>query len=455
MSFVSRVGAALASTLVLLVPAIWNRFPLLQYDTGGYLARWYEGYLVPSRSTVFGLFLNLFAQPDFWPAVLVQAALTVWVLALLLRAHGFGGRPLVLLGLTATLSGLTTLPWLTSILLTDIFAGLAVLALHLLVFSDGALRRWERSALVALIAFGVATHSATFAVIVALIAAAMLAWWFLRIGAAAGIARGIAAIAIGAVMLLGANYVVAGKLAWTPGGIALSFGRMLQDGIVNRYLNDHCPEKRMKLCAHRHELPADADVFFWSGKEGVFNNLGRFDGLGGEMSTIVLGSLHDYPVLQIQMALAATAHQLTRFATGEGVVNSVWHTYWTIEKFTPAATANMRTARQQHGELGFAAINRIHQPVAFASMLLLLATMLLGWRRQPFGDLGQFAATVGAALLANAFVCGVLSNPHDRYGARLIWIAPVVVSLLLCRLYARTSRSQIARPLAAEPLPPA
>ena len=48
----SRIGAAMASTLILLVPAIWNRFPLLQYDTGGYLARWFEGYLVPSRSTV-------------------------------------------------------------------------------------------------------------------------------------------------------------------------------------------------------------------------------------------------------------------------------------------------------------------------------------------------------------------------------------------------------------------
>jgi len=89
---IPRIGAAIASTFVLLLPAIWNRFPLLQYDTGGYLVRWYEGYLVPSRSTVFGLFLNIFAHPDFWPVVVVQAALTVWVLALTLRALGFGGR---------------------------------------------------------------------------------------------------------------------------------------------------------------------------------------------------------------------------------------------------------------------------------------------------------------------------------------------------------------------------
>jgi hypothetical protein len=206
-------------------------------------------------------------------------------------------------------------------------------------------------------------------------------------------------------------------------------------------------------------LPTDADVFFWSGKGSVFNNLGRFAGLGDEMEKIVLGSLHDYPAWQVELALAATAHQLTRIASGEGVVNTIWHTYWAIEKFAPATAADMHAARQQRGEIGFAAINRIHQPVALASMLLLLATVLLGLRREPFADLGMLATTATVALLANAFVCGVLSNPHDRYGARLIWIAPLVVTLLLCRLYARRGLpqgggSRIAGPLAAGPLPP-
>src|ERR1700749_4434890 len=150
MSLVSRIGAAAASTLFLLAPAIWNRFPLLQYDTGGYFVRWYEGYLVPSRSTVFGLYLDILARPDFWPVIVLQAALTVWMLALLLRALGFGGRPFVLFGVTAAL---TALPWLTSILLTDLFAGLAVLAVHLLIFSAGTLRCWEKNALFALVAF--------------------------------------------------------------------------------------------------------------------------------------------------------------------------------------------------------------------------------------------------------------------------------------------------------------
>ena len=69
----------------------------------------------------------------------MQSALTVWVLALTLRAHGLGGRPLLLLGIVAALCLLTTLPWLTAILLTDIFAGLGVLALYLLLLRDETL----------------------------------------------------------------------------------------------------------------------------------------------------------------------------------------------------------------------------------------------------------------------------------------------------------------------------
>ena len=56
-----------------------------------------------------------------------------------MRAHGFGGRPLLLLGIVTALSIFTTLPWLTAVLLTDIFSGLAVLALYLLLLRDDAL----------------------------------------------------------------------------------------------------------------------------------------------------------------------------------------------------------------------------------------------------------------------------------------------------------------------------
>ncbi len=428
-------GAAVVSAVILLAPAIWNRFPLLQYDTGGYLARWYEHDLVPSRSPVFGLFLNVLTYPDFWPAVVIQAALTVWILMLVLRALQFGGRPWLLLAVTTVLALLTTLPWLTSILLTDIFAGLAVLAAHLLIFAEDSLRRWERGALVLLVAFSVATHNATLAVVLALLGAAALARWYFGIGSTAGIIRGVTATVLGAALVVGSNYLVARQLAWTPGGLALSFGRMLQDGIVDRYLSDHCPDPHLRLCAHRSELPPTADEFFWSGEDSLFDNLGGFEGLGAEMDEIVVGSLREYPLLQLQTAVVAAVRQLFRIASGAGVVNTIWHTYWAIETFAPANVHDMWAARQQHDGIDFAVINRIDVPVGFASMAVLLFTMVLGWRRAAFADLALLAATITTVLLANAGVCGILSNPHDRYGARLIWLGTFVAALLACRVY--------------------
>jgi hypothetical protein len=429
---VRHFGAFLAATLMLLTPALWNGFPLLQYDTGGYIARWYEATLEVSRSTVYGLFVDLLTRPDFWPAVIVQAALTVWILWLVLRVRGFGMR--VLLATVAVLSVITALPWLAGMLLTDIFAGLSVLALYLIVKRADALTGWECVALFVFVAFSAASHSATLLVLLLLLLAGLpVALLDRRLVAFSSLARGLGALALGTMMLIGANYAVAGRLAWTPGGEAIAFGRMLQTGIVARYLNDHCRDPRLRLCAHRDELPRDADTFFWG--ESVFDQLGRFEGMNDEMRTIVLESLVQYPWLQIKTAIAGAAEQLVSVRTGYGVDTSIWHTYGMIERFAPAALPAMRAARQQQGKLDFDAINRVHVPVAWGAMVLLLGVIALGVWRARFVELGNLAAIAALAILANAFVCGALSNPHDRYGARIAWLAPFVLLLVAWRVF--------------------
>ena len=425
-----RLGEALAATLLLLAPAMWNRFPFLQYDSGGYLARWFEGYLVPSRSTVYALFAVAGWPLDFWPEVFLQAAAAVWIIWLVLRVHGLGDRPLALLGTVAALAATTSLPWIADILLTDIFAGTAVLALHLLLFAPAALSRRETAGLVLLIGFAAATHSATFAVLMAIVAVAGLARLYRRdLLPLAALGRGAGAVSLGVAMLLGTNFALSGQFAWTPGGYAIVFARMMQDGIVVRYLDAHCPDARLRLCPHRHRLPPTADEFLWS--DGPFNELGRFAGLGDEMRTIVLESLVEYPGAQIETAISASARQLVKVESGEGVLNSIWHTYGIIERYMPTVVPAMRAARQQHGEVSFRALNEVHVPVALISMLLLPLVLLIG--RGDFGDLRLLAATVAVALLANAVVCGALSNPHNRYGARLVWVATFAVALVPMR----------------------
>lgn len=413
---------------------MWNGFPLLQYDTGGYLARWFEGYLVEGRSTTYGLLLAAGWPLDFWPVIILQAAAAVWVISLVLRIHRFNLYPIGLFAIIASVAVTTALPWLASILLTDIFAGLAVLAFHALVWHDDRIAPRERIALVIFIAFAVSTHSATYAVLLALSLAAMLLSLInSKLMARRAWINAAAAMVLGAAMLLAGNYVLAKRLAWTPGGYGLAFSRMLQDGVVTRYLNDHCPEPRLRLCPYRNELPLDGFEFLYG--RGVFDRLGGFAGLGDEMRTIVLESLRDYPVMQLKAALINVAKQLVLVGTGFGVVpaTNMLHTSGIIEHYTPSVVPAMRAARQQRGEIGFAAINAVHEPVAWVAMALLPVMMLFGLWSAEFAGLGRLAATIAFALLANAAFCGNISVPQDRYGSRMVWIAAFAVALAAWR----------------------
>jgi hypothetical protein len=146
MSHRDRAVWALATVicvLCLMAPALWNGFPLMEWDTGGYLARWYDHTLVINRAVPYGLLLNAGSFFAFWPVLVVQSLLTIWIVALMLRAHELGGRPMLLTAIVVVLSAVTTLSWLTSILLTDIFAGLAVFAMYLLLLRANALKPWE------------------------------------------------------------------------------------------------------------------------------------------------------------------------------------------------------------------------------------------------------------------------------------------------------------------------
>jgi hypothetical protein len=439
-----RVLWALATIFcgaLLIAPAIWNGFPLLQYDTGGYLARWYEGTLVPSRAVAYGLMLTAGAPLAFWPVVVLQAGLTIWVIALTLRSHGFGGLlPLVVT--IAILSLISTLPWLTAILLTDIFCGIGVLALYLLLMRGDKLAARERIGLTVLIAVSAATHSATLAVLLLLGICAIPLWFIGRVPLSR-LGNGVFALALGAAMVFVANVAVARQLAWTPGGFALSFGRMLQDGIVKRYLDDHCPDPALRLCAYKEQLPDDADVWFWGSP--LFDKLGRFAGLDDEMQTIALASLRDYPVLQAQTAVIAMVSQLLLVHTGEGVVSNAGHTYRIIERYTPQLAPAMHAARQQKGEFSFIDINRLQYPAALLAMAFLPVIVILAFRNKLPIHLGEFAAVCTLALVTNALICGTLSNPHDRYGARLVWIAVFASIVALFDLANRLgSRADIA-----------
>ncbi len=437
------IAAFLASVLMLLVPAIWNKFPFLFFDSGAYFERVFDGTLSAGRSMTYGAWLAALRYPDFWPAVVAQAALSVWVIYLVLRTHGLHGRPVALpvalVSITAFLSAATALPWFAGQLMPDLFAGLAVLALHLLVFKQGELGRFERYGLIALIVFASAAHNATYAVMIALAVAA--AFFFLvnrRLVKTAGLKLAAVAVLLPALAVPSVNFAFSGQFAWTPGGASFIFSRLVQDGIAARYLADNCPDPTIKLCKFEKQIPRTADDFLWhQGPKGPFVSIGGWVDGAEEMKRITVDSLFQYPGMHLRTAISSTALQLVRVKSGDGIVREVWSAYEAIARLAPESRISVHTSRQRF-DLVRSTIDRMnlfHVPLTLSAMALLPLLLLLAWRRGQLRDTDALAATLLLALLANAFVTGVLSNPHHRYGARIAWAAPFLWSLILVQMF--------------------
>lgn len=425
-----RLAIAFTAVAALLAPAIWNGFPLVFADTGGYLARPYERSLEIGRSAFYGAWLVATQGFRFWPVAVAQAGLTVWVTLLTLRVLGVL-RPATAVGVLALLAIASALPWYVGQLMPDIFVPLAILALTLLAFGAERLRAFESASLVALVAVAIATHMAILA-----LALALLAFLALLRGIASSLrllpprlASPAAAVGFGIMLALVTNWLIAGQFAFTPGGANFVFGRLVQDGIVARYLADRCPTPEIRLCAYRDEIPDSADGWLW-GWGSPFYKLGGAEGFEPDARRIVLDSVRLYPGQHLVTALRATAEQLVRLRTGEGLHSrDNEHAEKALARYAPELLPAFAASVQQHDGFHFNWLNRLHVPLALAAMLALPFVAVAASGGCVERATGSFALSIFAALVLNAAIAGVFSNPNDRYQSRVAWLAPFAMAI--------------------------
>ena len=294
LAFVAMVSA-------LLWPALANRFPLMFYDTGGYLVPLFDREPFLGRSALYGAFLALGIPFDFWPNVVIQAVLSGWLVILTLRAHGFGRSLAGVLVVVLALAALTSLPWYAAQLMPDVLAQLAVLALYLVAFRRRALCRFEAVLLCAVVAFAEASHMGTLGLMLALLALLLTLRQIGTRQARPHVTTPAAAIVAGIALALLSNLAITGSFAFTPGGTTIAFTRLVDDGIVKHYLDDNCPNTEIRLCAFRNDLPQGRGEWLWN-DTGPLAKLGGWQNYEDEARRIMLDSLSalSWPALQIR-----------------------------------------------------------------------------------------------------------------------------------------------------------
>ena len=444
---------ALAGTLLLLAPALWNRFPFVFYDTAPYLELAFAPRFLPQRPIFYGLFLRAAGVGlSAWLVAAAQSLLALWLLAELQRALLGRLSRRLFLALIAALSIATSLPWFTGQLMPDIFGPLAVIAIYLLAFHARALDLPRRVALAAVVWAALLVHASHVALAVGLVAALALARWLIpgpQPRPQLGLPAGAVAAALATLGL--ANFAFTGQWFLNRSGSSFLAARMIGDGLVQELLDETCPASGYRLCPFRGQLPRDADEWLWEEKS-PFQQLGAFEGMAEESSRLVAGVLRRHPLESVRAAARSTWTQWGYLRTGGdslevregsglrrgGIQRMIDEVEPVLARRIPAQRSAYLEAREQQRELPFARINGLHVRVAHLSLLGLALLLVHCARRRRWLEL-QLLWVVLAALAGNAFICGAISGPQNRYQTRVIWLAPLAVALVLARLRQRGS----------------
>ena len=430
----SIVAAIIIAAPLLLWPAVINGYPLLFGDTGVYIKDGIDHHVSWPRPMFYGLFmLPLHLMRTTWPVVVAQAIIAVSVLLVTMRLFVPRLPHLALIPITLVLAIGTSLPWFVSQLMPDLFAGLLLLTLALLLMLPPHLSRVGQVVATLFSAACITMHLSLLPISLALIVTLLFCRWFtLRSFKLRDVARGLAVPVLAVAVLIGTNALFIGQPSVSPYGKIFLLNRVLVDGPGVRALQRECPRADWTLCAFKDEIPTivDEDDMLW-GKDAVLERAGGYKVVAPQAWPIIMSALRAEPATIIRQALSNTVMQFISFRSGDALLrpstfnDGIWNAV-----FPQVERDRYHAGKQYRGEqLVPDWLQALHVIVGTVSIVSVAAGAVMALRRR--SRIGGLLAAVSVGLLANAFVAGALSGVYDRYQSRFVWLAPFALILML------------------------
>jgi hypothetical protein len=438
-----RSGAVLAGALVMMWPALYNRFPLLYPDSMSYLE---DGPLVAralfvhkfsadygGRSFIYCLgILPLHWNVTSWPIVGLNALLAAYLIWLVMRSI-LPRHPLKLyLVLVILLSLLTGLAWFASLIMPDILGPVAYLCIYLLVFARETLSRIEHLTITVIAWWAIASHATHLmlatglCVLFVLLLVLRRPLMQVRLRAVGEVA---AIVALAALAHLALHDFLYGKPSLNGKRLPFLMARVIADGPGDWYLEHHCVQVKLTICDYVDELPMDTDDFLWA-EDGIWQRASEQTRarLREEEMPFVLATLRAYPREQLSKSAASFWHQLMTFDL------RLFHPDdWVLQEFDkvlPGERSSYVQSRQARDALPDQVFTSIQECTVIVSLMLIgvfTPRMWRGWSPR----VAALRLVIVSVVVANAFVTGILSMVENRFQSRVIWLLPLLAGILV------------------------
>lgn len=447
------VGAIVAMTLIILIPAIINGFVFTDIDSLSYLKTGLALEIPEDRPVYYSLFtaaLGWGINP--WPIAIGQCAIVatgIWHVGRVLFGVTDERVPIAI---AALLTVASALPWYAAYMMPDIFTALMIVAFMLVAFCWERLNLFERAIYLLLISMSVSFHYSNvpiaFGVNLVFAVLALLGWRCEGKAMPRFIAMNAATL-LGVAALFTATTYDHGKVAMSSSSSTFYLARLLGDGSALKVLNEDCPAQptRWLLCKELSTLNAYAaahkagakgaemsvtDFFMWSGPR---LRLGEFEKIEPVAPKLISEAWRRYPIEQAAATLNNGVRQFGQFWIGN--LFDSWgkeEPYPTIVSvFGPEFGQQHLDSLQQKEQLDFDLINIPANILIAVSVLFLVFSACRSPKDRRLWIYVMLALLF--FLLGNAFVTGAFSGVFARYQARVIWLVPMIAMLLAARLY--------------------
>lgn len=424
----------LIGAVCMVLPGMYNGFPLVNADSGAYIENAYKLYVPLDRPLGYSVFLRLgMMDLSLWLPVFIQSLLLAGLLiALTVHFLGSGYSRLKAVGVTLLLGCLSSAGWFAAQLSPDIFSAVLILATLCLACIPMA-RPW-RWLLYAVVLLSILCHNSNLLISVG--AGAVLLLVSLR---ARSLRRtGAELLLIGALggLTLCTLTAIAGRgFRPSAGSHVFLVSRMVETGMMEQYLQDYCPTDtpRYRLCEWQGKLPARQWDFMW-GEASPLQLAGGWLAVEPEYTRIIRNSLQrpKYLGLHLKYAVAGTVAQLPLLQAGDGLFSFGPGTspYDRVDWYLHSQLPQFSASRQRRESLRLEAWNPVIIGAELLFMLLPVALIIFGKRQPGFGR--PFAVAI-ILLLINAAMTATFATVIARYESRVIWILTFLSILYILR----------------------
>lgn len=339
-----------------------------------------------------------------------------------------------------------SLPFFVAYLMPDTFAPVLLMVIATLTVFGRSMKAWEVILAILLGIFAIVSHLSHLAIGLVMIPAVALIsvllsrqrWW---------LPVAYVALIVGAGFTEQSLLRTAAKAVSDADVVIKPYitARIIEDGPGLAYLDKHCPDDHIPTCKLHEALQWSDDPYRITASHIMFETsarLGSFRLMAPDDQKAVADD-------QINFFFAVLKDQ--PFGLVRALLHNVFlQAGWvSVEMTIPsdnivaqnADVTGLAFSTFDHGRItrdtGWLGPVTLWHQILYALSLAVTLALVIAPRRVP-GEVKALAIMVILGILANALVCGGISQPATRYGARVIWLLPLIATVLV--VFARRSR---------------